>query len=121
MTVSNACVNNVGIPCLRLRLRPNTQDVDKVVHVSFGVWSNCFRLLKSVPKTNICPYICPKGLATQSESGVIAFCNKKEATCNRKTKRVGRSKSIVVSGDNNIMSAKGADVKLNNYDIRCRN
>ena len=32
-------------------------------------------------------------------------------------KRVGRSKSIAVSGDNNIMSAKGSDVKLYNIMI----
>ena len=34
-TVTNACVNNVGISCPRLRVRPNTQDVDEDVHVSF--------------------------------------------------------------------------------------
>lgn len=50
---------------------------------------------------------------------VLLHSAKKEATCNRKTKRVGRSKSIAVSGDNNIMSAKGADVKFNDYDRRC--
>lgn len=54
MTVANVYVYSVGIPYLRLRVRPNTQDVDEIVHVFLVFGRIVFRLLMSAPKNKQC-------------------------------------------------------------------